>query len=305
MRAGEGVRLRDPVVELDLEPNRVGLDQDESLAAHVLVERAGPAVEVHDHRRVRVQPAKLGVGHAEHGAARAAIVVGPAVSEAVWRECRRQERRRRRRCIVLGRTHEHLRYPSVGFDVEGFASEPLEPEQVVQRLPDDARHWHASDHSQNDDAWPMQQLHDGAPSDQHPARAGTTAPVPDAHIHGADQTNRQDENWRDHGDRKCETRDRKTRRPHSPAHAELHAAFRVCARDKTRADREGRVEGGVVVGPWARGRCDEPDASQSSHRSTHDVDAIAAGDDDAPPDGPRRTACHCRARRHRSSYPAR
>ena len=127
-------------MELDLEPNRVSLDQDESLAAHVLVERAGATVEVHDHRRVCVQAAQLGFGHAEHSAARTAIVVSPAVSEAVWRERRRQERRCDRRCIVLGRTHEHLGHASVGFDVEGFAAESLEPEQVVQGLPDDARH---------------------------------------------------------------------------------------------------------------------------------------------------------------------
>ena len=63
-------------------------------------------------------------------------------------------------------------------------------------------------------------------------------------------------------------------------HAELHASFGIHARDAC-AHRKGRVEGGVVVGPRARGAGDEAGPRRSRRIAARTTStAIAAGDDD-------------------------
>ena len=55
------------------------------------------------------------------------------------------------RAVVAGVAHQHPRRPGVRLDVVRVEAEPLEADEVMDRLPDDARHRDLGHHPEHDD----------------------------------------------------------------------------------------------------------------------------------------------------------
>ena len=74
-------RLLPPVLELELELHRVGLQVDEPAGRRQLGQRLGAAVEVDQQLRGAVEPFELALAHTEAAAVVVERVEGPAVRE--------------------------------------------------------------------------------------------------------------------------------------------------------------------------------------------------------------------------------
>ena len=93
-----------------------------------------------------------------HAVAAAVVVQGverPASGEAEAAHHRVDERGRLGRAVVVLALHQHRRRAGVGLDVVGLEAEPLEPDEVVHRLPDDAGDRHLGHHAEQDDLRPV------------------------------------------------------------------------------------------------------------------------------------------------------
>ena len=159
MRLEEVERVCVLVVQLDLELDRVGLEVDEAPGRVVLRPRLGAAVEVDDQLGRRVQAAQL--------APRSSRSSRPSSCSAWYAQ--RPPRPNRRmtssmnaaaeRAAVVGLVaHQHRRRPSVRLDVVRIEAEPLEADEVVDRLPDDAGHRDLRHHPEHDDLRPRSSL---------------------------------------------------------------------------------------------------------------------------------------------------
>src|SRR5262249_51976942 len=85
----------------------------------------------------------------------AAVVVerpiGPAIAEIEAAEHLVEERRGTARAIVVLGFHQHRRCSSMRLDVVRLESESLEPDEVVQRLPEDAGDGDLGHHPEHDE----------------------------------------------------------------------------------------------------------------------------------------------------------
>src|SRR5256886_16744534 len=81
-------------------------------------------------------------------------VIGPPFAKSETVERARDERSRPGRAVVLRAFHQHRRGSRVGFDVIRLVAEALEADQVMQRLPDDARNRDLGHHPEQHDPLP-------------------------------------------------------------------------------------------------------------------------------------------------------
>ena len=144
-------RLLDPMLQLELQLDRVGLQVDEPAAGAQLRQGLGAAVEVDQQLGGAVEAFELELAHPE---APPVVMQGferPAIGEAEAAHDRRDELGGERGAVVVLPRHQHRRGSRVRLDVVGLVAQPLEAQQVVKVLPDDAGHRHLGHHAQEDD----------------------------------------------------------------------------------------------------------------------------------------------------------
>ena len=139
------------VVKLDLELHRVGLDVDEPAGLGVLGARFRAAVEVEDQLGRGVEAAQLALAHPVEAAVDVQRLVGPASSEAEPRQGVVDEGSGERPAVVVLLAHQHAGRSRVRLDVVRVEPEPLEADEVVDRLPDDSCHRDLGHHPEQDD----------------------------------------------------------------------------------------------------------------------------------------------------------